>query len=801
VNHYLTASGRADWPEIAKEQERRHPQFIGITVMANPLRVARSLPESGNSEAVVFSAGEAPAGPELLDNPYIEQAFQGKTTITSSIITGSGLKFYMASPMPHIPGREAPQEAYILVLTLSGDYFSNLVSTFTVWESGHIFIDDSEGTIIANIRSEWVQGRFNFIQMAKTDSTYEGMAVVVEKVLRGETGVGRFSVSGIPRICSYRPILGSEEGWILGIIAPLPESPIREVDRGLLIVGLVCFFLSVIAAIIGSVFIKKPYEEVAALKVVAEENSKSKSNFLATMSHEMRTPLNAIIGLSELTLDGNIEGEEKENIEKVNTAGRVLLGIINDILDISKIESGKFDLNPIEYSLPSLINDTVTLNTMLIGEKPITFKLFIDDTLPSVLYGDDLRIKQVFNNILSNAFKYTKAGVVEWHITWEKSGADVWLISSVKDSGIGIRREDLDKLFQNYSQVDLDSHRKVEGTGLGLALTKRMAEMMGGNIIVDSEYGKGSVFTVRIRQGQVTDIPIGPKVAEQLKDFQFSDEKHQQHSRLVRLQLPYAKVLVVDDVEPNLVVVKGILKPYGMQVDCVTSGREAIEEIKKGTKYNAIFMDHMMPEMDGIEAVRIIRNDIDSEYAKTVPIIALTANAVRGNEEMFLNSGFQAFLSKPIDINMMDSVIRQWVRDKTREENQAGQAVPEINSGVRTGSRTGKDIPGIDMKRALEQLGDDEEILELTLQSFVENSPSALGKLKNFKPEEIGDYIITVHGLKGVFRNICAGEAAALSARLEQAGKAHDVDFIKGNNDALITVIEKLVVEFKEWLE
>ena len=787
VAHYFTASEQADWPKLLSELARRHPQFIGTAVM-------------NNNGRIIFSSGKAPAGSEMFNSVYIKRAFQGREAISTSTVTGSGgLVFYIASPL---------KENNIIILTLPGNYFSDLVSTFTIWKSGHIFIDDAEATVIANIRLQWVQERFNFIQLAKTDKSYQGIAAVIEKALGGETGVGRFSVSDIPRICAYRPIKGSEEGWILGVIAPIPESPIKDVEKGLLLVGLVCFGLSVIAAIIGSNVIKKPYAEIAALKVKAEESSKSKSTFLTTMSHEMRTPLNAVIGLSELTLDGKISGEEKENIEKVYTAGMVLLGIINDILDISKIESGKFELNPVVYDLPSLINDTITLNTMRIEEKPIKFKLFIEETLPSELYGDDLRIKQIFNNILSNAFKYTKAGTVEWHIAWEKIGDDIWLISSVKDSGIGIRKEDVEKLFQNYSELDTKFHRKIEGAGLGLSLTKRMVEMMSGTINVDSEFGKGSTFTVRIKQGYVNDIPIGTTVVEKLKNFQFIDEKHQQHARLVRLPLPYARVLVVDDVEPNLVVVKGILKPYGMQVDCVTSGKEAIVQVRKGIKYNAIFMDHMMPEMDGIEATRIIRNEIYNDIAKTVPIIALTANAIRGNEEMFLHAGFQAFLTKPIDINVMDSVIRQWVRDKVQEGEKpqeadkaqgGGQIMPESNNEPQTGGKK-KDIPGINMEQAMEQLGDDEEILELTLQSFADNTPTVIEKLKNFTPEKIADYIITVHGMKGICRNICAEDTAAMAASLEQAGKAGDIDFIKKNNDALLVTVEKLLADIKVWL-
>jgi CheY-like chemotaxis protein/anti-sigma regulatory factor (Ser/Thr protein kinase) len=396
----------------------------------------------------------------------------------------------------------------------------------------------------------------------------------------------------------------------------------------------------------------------------------AKSNFLASMSHEMRTPLNAIIGLSELSLSsGELRGEAAENVAKVYNSGVSLLGLVNDILDLSKIEAGKFEVLPADYDLPSLINDTVNLNAMRIGEKPITFDLEVDGSLFSTLFGDELRIKQVFNNLLSNAFKYTKEGTVCWSVSTERDGDDVWLVSEVRDTGIGIRAEDVDKLFASYSQVDVKSHRTVEGTGLGLSITKNLVQMMDGEIGVESVYGKGTTFRVRLRQGFVNDTPIGETVARNLKKFEYFDQQRDRSEKLVRIRLPYARVLVVDDVQVNLDVACGMMKPYQMQIDCATSGKEAIELIKaEEVRYNAIFMDHMMPEMDGIEATRIIREEIGTEYAQTVPIIALTANAIVGNEEMFLSKGFQAFLSKPIDIQRMDQVIRAWVRDKELEK-------------------------------------------------------------------------------------------------------------------------------------
>jgi signal transduction histidine kinase len=302
------------------------------------------------------------------------------------------------------------------------------------------------------------------------------------------------------------------------------------------------------------------------------------------MSHEMRTPLNAIIGLSELGLgEEEVNGVVRDNLEKIYSAGMTLLSTINDILDISKIESGKFELVPVEYDTPSLVNDVITLNIMRIQEKPIDFKLVINEELPANLFGDELRVKQIFNNILSNAFKYTREGTVEWTVDFEREGEDVWLVSKVKDSGIGIKEEDLRKLFSDYNQVDTKSNRAIEGTGLGLSITKRLVEMMDGRIEVQSVYTEGSTFIVRLRQDALDDKCIGQKLADSLMRFSYAEKKRDKSQKMVRAQIPYARVLIVDDVSTNLDVAKGIMKPYGMTIDCVTSGQAAIDRIRNGT--------------------------------------------------------------------------------------------------------------------------------------------------------------------------------------------------------------------------
>jgi PAS domain S-box-containing protein len=547
--------------------------------------------------------------------------------------------------------------------------------------------------------------------------------------------------------------------------------------------------------------------EMEMQTLAAKAASEAKSSFLATMSHEIRTPLNAIIGLSEIELQKELPDDTRADLEKIHSSGSTLLGIINDVLDISKIESGNLELVPEPYDIPSLINDTVQLNVIRIGSKPLQFELFIDETIPVRLYGDELRVKQILNNLLSNAFKYTDQGTVTLRVGWEKEKKDLWLIFTVSDTGRGIRTEDMGTLFLKYAKFDTHANRHIEGAGLGLPIAKNLAELMGGTIEVKSEYGKDSVFTVRIKQEIVDRRPIGKKTAENIRLGRFM-KKNTGLGNLIRSYMPYGRVLVVDDVETNLDVIKGLLLPYGLAIDCVSGGREAIGKIRavenkpEAKKYDAIFMDHMMPDMDGIETVGIIRNEIGTEYARNVPIIALTANALKGNEEMFLAHGFNGYVTKPIDIFQLDATLNTWIRNKqtreTLEQAKSQKVVGTENRGtVSSRLLDGLVVKGINLTAGRKRYASDDAFLEI-IRSYCIHTPALLEKIRNFSEKNPDQYTIAVHGLKGSSYSICADRAGRYAAAMETAARAGDIETIKAKNGGLVKTVEALLSGLNE---
>jgi signal transduction histidine kinase/DNA-binding NarL/FixJ family response regulator len=541
-------------------------------------------------------------------------------------------------------------------------------------------------------------------------------------------------------------------------------------------------------------------------KLEAEAASQAKSNFLATMSHEIRTPLNTILGLTEIELQKPLPEDTRLGLEKIQNSGSSLLGIINTVLDISKIEAGSFELIPVEYDVPSLINDTIQLNILLLGSKPVSFTLELDETLPSILCGDELRVKQILNNLLSNAFKYTKEGQVVLDIRHERKEQALWLIFTVSDTGIGIKPEELDTIFSKYSQLDSKRNRAIEGTGLGLFITKGLIDLMEGAIQVESEYGRGSRFTVRIPQKLVKDTGIEKETMNNLKSLRFIDPRRRGKS-FIRDFMPYGKVLVVDDVPANLEVAKGLLLPYGLYVDCAAGGQEAIDLIRQEQiRYDLIFMDHMMPSMDGISAARIIRGEINTGYARTVPIIALTANALTGSEAMFLSNGFNGFISKPIDIMRLDAALNRWIRDKQSAETlkQAAKEKQQLTESPfldsAPGLLEGYTIPGLDLAAGAARYEPEEEYIKI-LKTYMIQGEELVDRVQDVSAESLREYAVTMHGFRGASCSLGADAIGKAAYELEAAAKAGDLETIHAKTPAFLNMLRVLLGDIRKLLE
>jgi signal transduction histidine kinase/DNA-binding response OmpR family regulator len=537
-------------------------------------------------------------------------------------------------------------------------------------------------------------------------------------------------------------------------------------------------------------------KEITRHKEEAEAANRAKSFFLAFMSHEIRTPLTAIIGFAEILLQRRLPLSIKEDMEKIHSAGTVLMGLINNILDFSKIESASMELAAADYMVPSMIHDILQMNMIRIGKKPVSLELEIDETLPVKLRGDELRVKQILNNLLSNAIKYTKEGKVILKISWNSENEDTAVLTFViKDTGQGIKKEDQEKLFSPYTQFNTRTNRNIEGTGLGLTITKNLVELMDGTISVESEYDKGTAFTVVIRQSITDKTPSGKETIENLKHFKLSGMQDNR-KKLVRKYMGEARILVVDDVAMNLDVVKGLVRLYGLTMDGVRSGPEAIDLIRAGTPhYDLIFMDHMMPGMDGLEASQIIRS-LDSAYAKKVPIIALTANVMSGEMNMLLSNGIDDYLAKPIEIRKLNQILEKWVP----REKQSKRLPPDKS---RAGSSAGVlRIPGVDTRKGQLNTGGTAQGYYAILGVFCSEMRENIPRMQNaLETRDYKLYTTLVHALKGSARSIGALKVGELASDLEDAGRKQNLSHIEDKTGPLITELQELIEQITRGLK
>jgi len=691
-----------------------------------------------------------------------------------------------------------------------------------------------------------------------------------------------------------------ENGWHIGVVAPVRAYYKDIYDKGVTVIVFGVLLQFTLCFVIL---------RIAAGKMKADERSDRKSNFLANMSHEIRTPMNAIIGFAELALREDIPPAAYEHIFTIKQAGANLLSIINDILDFSKIESGKFEIVPGDYLFSSLLNDIVSIIKMRATYAKLRFVVNVDSNIPNALYGDEVRVRQVLLNLLSNAVKYTDKGFVSLTIDMlypddEEDDAggktdSVILKIEVKDSGKGIKSEDVNKLFKDFVQVDKERNKGVEGTGLGLAIIKSILKAMGGKVSVESEYGKGSAFTVTlpqrfrdagahavvedkdgknvliyerrdlyansivstVRKLGVNCTPVDgesvldEKVADGSYNFIFTAsalydrtknilQKRKSNAKVVlltefgdviadknvtvlsmpaysvtvanvlngqsdnshygakaesftRFIAPDARVLVVDDANTNLRVAEGLLSPYKMRVDTCRSGPDAIEAVR-AEHYDIVFMDHMMPGMDGLEAtrrIRSIRNTAmgrSADYYRKLPIIALTANAVAGAREMFLSEGLNDFISKPIDVAKLKAVLDKWIPQELRKSPT--EVIASGESGDDDIDVRKIKIDGVDVEKGLAMSGGKGTHYIRTITMFYEDGFEKIKEIRNCM--EIGDmqlYATHVHGLKSASASIGAAAVSEEAKALEAASKENNQIYINEHNAKFLMDLEALL--------